>query len=171
MINVFIANLLRFIFLVIIQALIIQNVELGRYINPYLYVLFILMLPFETPDWLTMILSLLMGLCIDMFYNTMGMHAAASVFMAFCREGILKLFSPREGYETGVKPTIHHLGTPWFLSYAGTLILLHHTVLFFIEVFRFSEFFNTILRVILSSLFTLILVVLSQFLFYRSKEK
>ena len=143
--------------------------ELGRFINPFLYILFILMLPLNTPNWLVLIISFFSGLTLDMFYDTIGMHAAACSFMAYFRVGVLKLFSPREGYEFGTQPTIQYLGIPWFLSYAGILILVHHFVLFFIEVFRFSEFFSTFFRVILSSLFTLLLVVTCQFFFYRKK--
>ena len=169
MINEIVRNILRFFFLVFLQVLIIKNIELGRFVNPFLYVLFILMLPFNTPNWMALIISFLLGLTIDMFYDTMGMHAAACAFMAYARAGVLKLFSPREGYEFGTQPTIQYLGIPWFLSYASILILLHHLVLFYIEVFRFSEFFSTLFRVILSSFFTLLLVITSQFFFYRKK--
>ena len=171
MINEIPKNIFRFFFLVLLQVLIIKNIELGRFINPFLYVLFILMLPLNTPNWLALIISFLLGLTVDMFYDTMGMHAAACVFMAYARSGVLKLFSPRDGYEFGTQPTIQYLGLPWFLSYAGILILLHHCVLFFIEVFRFSEFFSTLARIILSSLFTFMLVVTSQFFFYRKKQQ
>lgn len=171
MINEIIRNIIRFIVLVLAQVLIIKNIELGRFINPFIYVLFIIVLPFETPKWLLLILSFFLGLSIDMFYDTAGMHAAACVFMAYIRPGILKLFSPRDGYESGTQPTIQYLGVPWFLSYAGILIVLHHLVLFYLEMFRFSEFFSTFFRVIVSTIFTLLLVVVSQYLFNRKKEQ
>jgi hypothetical protein len=170
MLNAIIRNIIRFIILILVQVLIIDNMELGRFINPFIYVLFIVLLPFETPNWLLLISGFILGISIDMFNDTAGMHAAACVFMAYIRPGILKLFSPREGYEIGTQPTIQHLGVPWFVSYSAILILLHHLVLFYIEIFRFSEFFSTFFRVIVSSLFTLILVVLSQYLFYRKKD-
>lgn len=170
MLNEVLRNGLRFVLLVLAQVLIVKNIDLGRFINPYLYVLFILLLPFETPNWLLLGVSFLLGIAIDMFYDTMGMHASACVFMAFCRPGVLKLFSPRDGYDFGTQPTIQYLGIPWFLSYAGILIFLHHLVLFYTEVFRFSEFFSTFVRVLGSSFFTIILVVITQFLFYRQKE-
>jgi hypothetical protein len=106
-----------------------------------------------------------------MFTDTGGMHAAACVFMGYIRPGILKLFSPRDGYEFGTQPTVQYLGIPWFLSYAGILIFAHHLILFFVEIFRFSEFFSTFFRVIISSFFTLILVIVTQYLFYRKKNQ
>jgi hypothetical protein len=161
-----IRNIIRFIVLVGVQVLLIKNIELGRFINPFIYVLFIIVLPFETPKC-----GFILGITIDMFYDTAGMHAAACVFMAYVRPGILKLFSPRDGYEFGTQPTIQYLGVPWFISYSTILVLLHHFVLFFVEVFRFSEFFSTFFRVIISTIFTVLLVVVSQYLFNRKKEQ
>jgi rod shape-determining protein MreD len=168
--NAIIRNIFRFIILVLVQVLIIKNLELGRFINPFIYVLFIIVLPFETPKWLLLISAFVLGITIDMFYDTAGMHAAACVAVAYIRPGILKLFSPRDGYEIGTQPTIQYLGVPWFLSYSAILVVLHHFILFYIEIFRFSEFFSTLLRVIISSVFTLLLVVLSQYLFNRKKD-
>lgn len=171
MLNEVIRNIIRFLALVLVQILIIKNIELGRFINPFVYVLFIIVLPFETPKWLLLLAAFVLGITIDMFYDTAGMHAAACVFMAYLRPGVLKLFSPRDGYELGTQPTIQYLGVPWFISYSGILIVAHHLVLFYIEIFRFSEFFSTFFRVIVSSIFTILLVVVSQYLFHRKKAQ
>lgn len=164
-------NILRFILLVLVQVLIIKNIELGRFINPFVYVLFIIVLPFETPKWMLLVVGFILGITVDMFYDTPGMHAAACVFIAFVRPSVLNWFSPREGYEFGMQPTIQYLGVPWFLSYSAILIVLHHLVLFYLEVFRFSESFSTLLRVVISASFTLLLVVVSQYLFNKKKEE
>jgi rod shape-determining protein MreD len=169
--NEIIRNIIRFILLVAVQVLIINNIELGRFINPFLYVLFIIILPFETPKWLVMIAAFLIGITVDMFSDTGGMHAAACVFIGYLRPGVLKLFSPRDGYEFGTQPTVQYLGVPWFLSYAGILILSHHLILFYLEIFRLSEFFSTLLRVLISSFATLFLVIVTQYLFYRKKQE
>ena len=170
MLNLIPKNIIRFIILVLAQVLIIQNIELGRFIIPFIYVLFILMLPFETPKWLLLLSGFFIGLTIDLFYNTAGMHAAATVWMAYSRPTVLALLAPRDGYNSGAEPTIRYFGMPWFLSYASILILLHHFVLFYIEIFRFSEFFSTFFRVIMSSFFTLLLVTISQYFFHRNKN-
>jgi len=170
MIELILKNILRFFLLIIFQVLILNNVQLGAFFNPYLYVFFILMLPLETPGWLLLVLSFIMGLCIDMFSNTVGMHIAACTIMAFCRPYLLKMISPREGFERGSKISIRKFGINWFITYAGILILLHHTVLFYLEIFRFSAFFSTLLRVILSSAFTLCLVIVTEYLFNPVKK-
>ncbi|MDF2435901.1 MAG: rod shape-determining protein MreD [Bacteroidota bacterium] len=171
MITELLRNIFRFVALVLVQVLIIKNIELGRFINPFIYTLFLIILPFETPKWAILFIGFILGLTIDMFYDTAGLHAAACVVMAYMRPGILKLFSPRDGYESGTQPTIQYLGIPWFLSYSAILVVSHHLVLFYLEIFRFSEFFSTLLRVIISSLATLLLIVVIQFLFNRKKEQ
>ena len=170
MINEVIRNIVRFLFLVFFQVLILNNIQLSGYLNPFLYVLFILMLPFETPDWLVLVLAFLLGISIDTFSDTGGLHAASSVFMAFLRQPILKLIAPRDGYDVVQKPTIQQFGFGWFFSYAGILVFVHHFVLFYMETFHFTEFFHTLFRVILSSFFTLTLIFISQFFFSNPKS-
>lgn len=162
---------LNFFVLVFLQVLILNNIQLGGYINPYLYVLFILFLPLEIPNWFLLLLAFVLGLTIDMFSNTMGMHAAASVFMAFCRPHVLRIISPRDGYEPEKSPTLSNMGLNWFLAYSAILVVLHHLALFYIEVFRFSEFFSTLGRVLLSSVLTIALILISQYLFYKTKTE
>jgi cell shape-determining protein MreD len=169
--NPLIKNIVRFIILVIIQVFILNNIRINGYINPYLYVLFILLLPFETPGWLLLVSSFLLGLAIDIFSHTPGMNTAASVFMAFCRPGIIRLLSGSKMIDPGVKPGIRDMGFRWFFLYSLFLVLLHHFVLFYIEVFRFSEFFQTMYRVFFSTLATLILIILFEFLFLKKESR
>jgi rod shape-determining protein MreD len=166
MINDLINIAFRFVVLILVQVLILNNILVGGFINPYLYVLFILLFPLESPKLLLLVLAFFLGLGIDMFSNTMGMHAAASVFMAFCRPYFLKLIAPRDGYDFERTPSIQAMGLKWFLTYTGILVLLHHAVLFYTEVFRLNEFFHTLLRVVLSSSLTIILILITQYLFY-----
>jgi hypothetical protein len=166
-----IKNIIRAVLLILLQVLVIQNINLGPYIIMLPYVLIILILPFETPRLLMLFLSFLTGLIIDFFYDSSGLHASACTLMGFARYYVLKYISPREGYEPGVRPTVEDMGLAWYLSYAGTLVLLHHLLFFYLEVFRISEFFRTFLRVILSSLGTFALIYLIQFLFYNNKRR
>ena len=171
MLNDVLKNIVRFVLLVLVQVLLLNNIQLSGYINPYLYVLFILMLPFEIPGWLLLLVSLATGLTIDMFTNTAGMHAGATVFLGFLRPYLLRLIAPRDGYEFGTFPSIKHLGFSWFITYAAILIFFHHLALFYLEVFRLSEFFRTFFRAFASSIFTLALVIVTQYLFTGSKAR
>jgi hypothetical protein len=157
--------------LILLQVLIIQNIHLGSYIVLLPYVLIIIILPFETPRLLLLAVSFLVGVSIDLFYDSSGLHASACTLMGFARYYVLKFISPREGYDVGVQPTVEDMGLAWYLSYAGTLVLIHHLFFFYMEVFRFNEFFRTFLRVILSSVGTFTLIYLIQFLFYTNKKR
>lgn len=163
-------NIGRFLVLLFLQVLIVKNINLGRYFIFFPYILFILLLPFNTPKPLVLLLSFAMGVLIDVFYNTQGMHASACVMMGFARGGVLKLLSPREGYDESLKPTVAQMGMAWYLSYALMLIFTHHFLLFYLEAFTFQEFFRTLLRVICSSISTFAFVYMLQFLFYRSTK-
>ncbi|MBN2349252.1 MAG: rod shape-determining protein MreD [Bacteroidales bacterium] len=167
MIKVFPRNILRFLVLVLIQVLIFNNIQFSGYINPYVYLLFILLLPFETPGWLLLLSAFLLGFTVDIFSETLGMHTIATVFMAFIRPYVLQILAPRDGYESGTYPRIYYYGFLWFLKYTVILILAHHFVLFYLEIFRFSDFFRTFLRVILSSSFSVFFIVMSQYIVFR----
>jgi len=170
MIKVFPRYILSFIILVFLQVFILNNIQFSGYINPYIYVLFILILPFEIPKWFLLVVAFVLGLTIDLFSGTIGMHSSATVIMAFFRPYILEIISPRDGYESETLPQLRYYGASWFIRYSVILILIHHFFLFYIEVFRFTHFFATFARAILSSIFTIILVLISQY-FYRKDTR
>ena len=168
--NSFVSNILRFIILILVQVTILDNINFGGYVNPFLYVYFILLLPFEIPGWLLLISAFMMGISIDMFENTMGINAAASVLMAFFRPVVLKSISSGKDYEKTEKPSISGFGFSWFFTYSLILIFIHHLTLFYLEVFRFAHFFATFQRVVLSTIFTLILVIIIQYIFEKPSK-
>ena len=165
MITELLSFLFRFLMLLAVQIVVLNNIQFSGYINPFVYIMFIMMLPVRIPNWLLLIIAFFTGLTIDIFSNTMGMHAAACVFMAYVRPALLRIMAPRDGYEAESFPSAQQLGFTWFLIYAAALTFAHHMVLFYIEVFRFSEFFSTFLRVILSTVATVLFVMISQYLF------
>ncbi|UTW64235.1 rod shape-determining protein MreD [bacterium SCSIO 12741] len=157
----------RFVFLVLLQGLILNNVSLFGFVSPYLYILFILLLPVDSSPSLVLILSLVLGLSVDMFSATWGMHMAACIFIAYLRPFVLQLLSPRDGYEFGATPDFNQMGINRFLTYAVLLTVMHHLALYLIEVFRFGEILFTIGRAMASATFTIVLILLAQVLTYR----
>jgi len=164
-------NIIRFIVLLLLQVLVFSNINVNGYIYPAFYVYFILLLPFEIAGWLLLILSFLMGLGVDIFTNSLGINAAASVFTAFLRPGLFRLLKSKKEYEPGITPGIKDLGFSWFFFYALILITLHHSALFLLEAFSFTDILQTGNRIIASSTATLILVLLVQFLFYKQDKR
>ena len=136
----------------------------------YAYVGFLLLLPFETGKILLLFLGFQTGLFVDIFSNTLGIHTAACVLLAFLRPYIIQLITPRGGYEDNEVLSLQNMGTGWFLPYLLMLTLIHHTALFFIEAAQFGNFFLTLAKAICSTLFTSLLLVIFQFLFYRGSR-
>ncbi len=167
MIKIIGRNILRFIFLILLQVWVLNNIQFSGFVNPYMYVLFILLLPFETPKSLMLVLAFLMGISIDMFTDTLGMHASALVMTAFLRPFILKAISPRDGFEIGSFPRVYYYGFVWFMKYTLILVLIHHLFLFSIEVFNFQNYYLVLWRTVLSTLLSTVLIVLSQYIIFR----
>ena len=95
---------LIFILLILLQVLLFNNIQFSGYVNPYIYIMFILLLPVEIPTWLLLILSFFTGFIIDIVSGTPGMHTSATVLAGFVRPYVLLITSPSDGYETGVDP-------------------------------------------------------------------
>jgi rod shape-determining protein MreD len=167
MIKVYLRNIVRFFTVILLQVLIFDNIEFSGFVNPYFYVIFIILMPFETPRWLLLLMAFLLGSSIDLFSMTPGMHASAAVTMAFVRPFILNTFAPRDGYEPGTFPRIFYYGFLWFAKYTFILVAIHHLFLFMIESFSFSDLPLVLLRTIISSVLTTIFIVISQYFIYR----
>jgi rod shape-determining protein MreD len=163
MINSVLRFCLIFILLILLQVLLFNNIEFSGYVNPYIYVMFILLLPIEIPSWLLLLLSFGTGLIIDFFSGSPGMHTSATVLIGFVRPYVLRIVSPRDGYESGSDPSMLAYGFRWFATYTLFMVLIHHTALFYLEVFRFADFFRTLLRVILSTIFSMSFILLIEF--------
>lgn len=157
---------IMFIVLVLIQVLVLNQVQVGGYISPFIYILFVLLLPVSTPRYLLMIFGFLLGLSVDVFSNSLGIHAAATVFIAFIRPFVIRSISNREE-DRNEFPGLRQNKFSWFLSYTAIMVFVHHFILFYLEYFTFSHFFTTFLRVLLSSVFSIFVIVLSQFLIFR----
>ena len=160
-------NILRFSFFILLQVTIVRHLDLGIYCNPFLFVGAILMLPLSINKSFLLVVAFATGLVIDSFYNTMGMNAAACTLMAFCRPWALRVFAPIGQYAADAAATVSSMGIRWMVGYAGTLILIHHFMLFFLEAFSFHNFLITLLKVVVSGLATLILLLITQSLFFR----
>jgi rod shape-determining protein MreD len=160
--------IIQFLVLVLLQLLLFNNIRFSGFINPYVYVLFFLLLPFDFSKTLMLVLALIMGLILDLFMGTPGVHSLATVLLAFVRSGVLNLIAPHDGYNLNTLPRVSQMGLIWFLKYAAILVVIHHLFLFYAEVFSFSHFFFTLLKVLLSSLFTIAFIGLSQFFVFRN---
>ena len=154
----FLQNTIRFILLVLVQVLVLNNIQFLGFLNPYIYILFILSLPVRLPNWISLLLAFALGLTIDVFSNTMGMHSFATVLAAFIRPGIIKLFT---AIDEGNNPTpsFYTFGVGVYIRYVVTIVLIHHFTLFLIEAFSFEHFWILLAKILLSSVVSIIIIL------------
>ncbi len=159
-------NLIRFIVLVLLQSLVLRRITFDGgsfgFIHFIVYPIFILLLPFRTPREVVLILAFIMGFCIDLFYESLGIHAATLVFTAYARGIILKLMEPYGGYDNDKSPTLSIMGPTWFATYLGILMAIHTFFYFSVEAFSFVFIFEIIMNTIFSFTVSFILLYLSQ---------
>lgn len=149
----------RFFVLACLQVIVLNNIQISGYMNPYIYILFIMLLPPKMPKILVLSLAFILGFTIDIFENSYGIHAAASVLLAYVRPSILSLVSVKGGEDLetiGIK----QLRFGRFFTYSGILCLLHHFTLFYLEAFRVSEFIDTFARATLSTIISLLIILM-----------
>lgn len=163
--NAIFINILRFILLIFIQVLLLNHINFLGYINPYVYILFILLFPLSGNKGLLIFLSFLLGLSIDIFGDSGGVHAAASVFIAYIRPWILK-FSFGISYEhNNIK--INKTSLAQRFTYVSVMVLLHHIVLFWLEVFSISHILLIVKSTLFSGIFSILLLMSLLTLFSR----
>ncbi len=152
------------------QVLIFDNIYLSGYANIFFYVIFILLMPVEINKYFLMLLGFFIGILVDIFNNTVGMHAFATVLISFLRPFILRIYAPRDGYVPGERPGISNYGYMWFLKYTLTILLIHHLAFYYIEIFRLSNLFIILGKSVLSASLGFGVIMLSQLLFVKVKK-
>ena len=165
MYNTLIRNIIRFVALVIMQVLVFDNIGFGNYIHPTIYVLFMLILPFDFSK-----VRLLIRMAVDIFSGTPGLNAAATVFLAFLRPYVIKLTTRQSDLEGKNCPTVSEMGLQWFSVYAILLLLLHNLVYFWLEAFSIKLLGLILIETLLSSIASLLILLLTIYLFKPIKK-
>jgi hypothetical protein len=160
-----IIQIVSFFIYLFYQVLILKNIVLFNTAFCYLYVAYLLFLPVESNPLFLMLAGLAMGVAIDVFYDSLGLHASACVLVMYVRNYWLSLITPQGGYDASSTPSIVIHGMQWFLFYTIPMVFLHHAVLFFVEAGGFEMFWFTLWKVVTSTIFTTLITVIVQYLF------
>ena len=158
MLQTVIQNIIRFVVLVLVQVLVLNHVQFLGFVNPYIYVLFILSLPVRTPRWLVLLLSFGLGIAVDAFADTLGLHAFACVLAGFLRDPLIKLLGVADE-NNDFTPSFSTFGPGNYVKYAAVLVVVHHLVLYFLEAFTLAHFVYTLWHACLASAVTLVIVL------------
>lgn len=162
-------SIIRFILLWMLQVFVLRQLSWGWggqvYLQVHVYPLFILLLPLRTSRLLTLLLAFALGLSIDWFSETLGMHAAALVFTAYFRGPILALLEPREKYGPSAAPTKISQNDTWFFRYASLLMLGHLFFYFSVEAFTFVYLQAILLKTLISWLGSMFFILALVYIF------
>ncbi|HIW86946.1 MAG TPA: hypothetical protein IAC47_01540 [Candidatus Onthomorpha intestinigallinarum] len=165
-----IKGVLQFILILAVQVLILNNVNLFGFAQPMLYIWFILFMPYNSPKWLLLTVSFLLGFCVDVFSAQVGFHTAVSVFTAFIRPVFTRAFAPNQDTNSGNNPSAADMGLVKFLVYVSIMTLIHVFLLIVAETFRVDELADMFIRIGLSSVVTIVLILVCDAVFFRVKR-
>ena len=170
--NPIIKYVLQFIVLILLQVLVVDQISLGyasHFIIPAVYFLFVLMLPLTVSNGMLMFLAFFIGMMVDVFKSTPGMHASAMVVLGYSRPYLLKLIEPREGFDILKSPSIYSMRKDIYFAYVGLASVMFHLWYFTVEVMRFSDFHVILLKTLCSSIISVLLIILMQYLTVKRK--
>lgn len=161
--NIFFSNAFRFFGLVFLQILIFNNINLFGYLNPYPYIAFVFLFPFKKERGTLLILSFLIGLTIDFFTDSGGIHAASTLFIAYFRLYFVPLILRKSEFEYYTFQ-ITSISVGKVLMYFFILILIHHFMMFSLEFFDIQSFFEILKRTLLSTIFTFLVTTFGYYI-------
>lgn len=165
-------NIVRFILFILIQQFVFNQVPpLHHLVNPYIYFLFILWLPFQMSRISLMLVALLLGFTLDYFTKTPGLHAAPCVLIAYLRPFLINLLISQEGAEANYEePSIKSMGFAPYFTYVSVLTFLHHAFLFLLEALQFAGLWYFLIKTLLSVAISLFLILIIELLFVRKQK-
>ena len=166
--NVISSNIIRFFALVLIQVLICNHINFLGYINPYIYILVVILFPVKNNRALFIFISFLLGLTIDLFLDSGGVHAAACTLIAYIRPVVLKFSFGMQYEHQTMRFNAVEFGSK--LTYFTILISIHHLVLFYLEIFSISKIILVLQKTLFSGIFTILLCILITIIFSQKTK-
>lgn len=170
--NTLIKNIMRFGLFILVQVFILDKIHLHQMVTPYIYFLFILWLPFRMGRTWQLIIAFIIGFTLDSFRHHPGFHTAACVLIAYLRPYLINLLIPQEGADSNYEePSIKSMGglIP-YLIFIGVLTLAHHSWLFLLEAWQFGNTWYFIMKTLLSTAVSLLLIIITELLFARKQK-
>ena len=152
---------------ILLQVLVLNQILFSAYINPFLYILLIISLPFKTPKWFLLIYAFFLGFVIDLFSSSLGFHSTASVLIAFIKPIISKIAIPHNILGEMDEISLQKIGLKAYTTFSFLLILIHNSCLFILEHLNFN--FTIFSKVIASSVITLVIILITQLFIWQKK--
>jgi len=155
---------------VLLQVLFLNNIQFVSYINPLVYLILIITLPQDTEKWFLIVYAFFLGILLDLFEGNIGLNSSSLVFIAFFKPYLNKVLIPKNLIDEKDKLGLKNLGIQTFSIYALMLIFIYNSFLFLLENFSFSPILPLILKVVLSTIVTFIIILIFQLFTFKTKE-
>lgn len=157
--------LLLFLIVSLLQIYLFNNLAIGSWFSPLVYLAFLVLLPLETPPIVMLLLGLVMGVCMDATMGIAGINTLATLPVAFLRPKLIHALSARDDLRDDGIPSPARMGKPLFWSYVVVMILIHHSLFFTLEALSWHHLLRTILRILLSGAGTLCFIGFTERIF------
>ena len=170
--NSLVKNIIRFSLFILVQIFILDKIHLHQMITPYIYFLFIIWLPFRLGHTQQLLIAFALGFTIDSFRHHPGFHTAACLLIAYIRPLLINLFNPQEFADSNYEePSIKSMGgiLPYII-FIGVLTFIHHGWLFLLEAWQSGDIWYFLVRTLLSTVLSLLLILITELLFTRQQK-
>jgi len=171
MTKLFLENILRFLLLILAQVFLFKNMGYYNIAATFPYIMALMLLPVRISKGMLFLIAFLTGLTIDMFYDTLGIHAAACVTLAWVRVIFMNLTLQDDDHDSSASPGIGQMSFRWFLIYTFILTFFHNLTLYLLEIFTFNNILFTLTSILFSCIFTTVLIMLFELIFYRRRKR
>ena len=169
--NKFSSNISRFIILILLQVFVFNYVQWFGFLNPFVYLLFLILLPIEIPKSYQYFIAFITGFIVDSFLRTYGIQSFACVFLVFLRPYVILILNGLKPLETGVRPVPGVKDFNWILVYTLILVFVHQVTVTSLETFQWAQWWRIIWTSAINTLFTTFIILCIEYIFYAGKNK
>ncbi|PID88854.1 MAG: rod shape-determining protein MreD [Bacteroidia bacterium] len=161
-------HIYRLVMVLLLQVFLFNQMQISGYIQPAFFLFFVLMLPLKSSAALRLISAFVIGILVDMFTQTMGLHTAAVVLMAYVQHYLIPRMKISKDMDVSKSPSLKVVSLGWFAMYAAILIFIYHLAYFVLDAFSLPFVLRHFYRVFISSFATFIVVMAAYLINYRS---
>lgn len=161
-------NILRFIILILLQVTVLNRINFGGFINPQIYVLYVILFPYYNKHKGYFLLSsFFLGISIDFFMNSGGINAFSLTLIAYLRQDIFNMIIGKQDKNESL--SFHDIPIAKAITYIIILTFIHNTSMFWLENFSFDELGQMFIRIFFSTIYSAVIIYLTLSLFIRKK--
>lgn len=166
--NNVIANILRFLILLIAQIAICQHVSLFGYMTPALFLLALFLLPLEMPLSLQYLIGFATGFVVDAFAHTLGVASFSCTLMMFFRPYIVRMLNGTNNnkFENIDRPVPGVKDFRWVFLYTLILTSIYQVVAVFLETMTFKGFGHTLLVILGNIILSVFVILCIEYIFH-----